>query len=269
MHKTKELQPLLLPRMGGVAAQNAERRDWRGMDRQDAHPTLAEAGAGLSRVTGRPRGLGAYPWMPRCVAFCRLLPLPGSERATWNPSLRRRSSAATEFTNVACRGGISRREPGSYRFVPPGTGWDRLGPDIFFSPQGILGKGFTAKTPSRQGGEANFTEGKSFRTGKREGGNFTEGNEGPSGQAPAGRGRVGGSPTPTGGSQALPEDRAARSGVHALPSNVRGLISRGLERKGKNMHNVLVINDLRIITQVVDSSTVTAKKGVFRHVSHP
>jgi hypothetical protein len=67
---------------------------------------------------------------------------------------------------------------GSYRFVPPGTGWDRLGPDKFFSPHGILGKDFTAKTPSRQGGDTNLPEGKSFRTGKREGGNFTEGNEG-------------------------------------------------------------------------------------------
>jgi hypothetical protein len=110
-------------------------------------------------------------------------------------------------------------QQGSYRFVPAGTAWDRLGPDKFFSPQVFWGrisqpsrqvakgetrisqkespsgpakgrgetlqketkdlpvghqpdasarqgKGFTAKTPSRQGGDTNFTEGKSFRTGK-------------------------------------------------------------------------------------------------------
>jgi hypothetical protein len=40
---------------------------------------------------------------------------------------------------------------GSYRFVPPGTGWDRLGPDKFFSPRMILeGKwsGKSGKGPS-------------------------------------------------------------------------------------------------------------------------
>jgi hypothetical protein len=63
--------------------------------------------------------------------------------------------------------------------------------------------------------------------------------------------------------------RLRGSGVRALPSNVRGLISRGLERKWKNIPNVLIINDLRIDTQVLDSSPVTTKKGVFRIISHP
>jgi hypothetical protein len=63
--------------------------------------------------------------------------------------------------------------------------------------------------------------------------------------------------------------RLRGSGGRTLPSNVSILISRGLERKWKNIPKVLIINDLRITTQVVDSSTVTTKNGVFRIISHP
>jgi hypothetical protein len=134
-------------------------------------PAPAGKGAAAAQVSGRMRG-----------AAESFRNTGGSPRGRNEPHARR----------------VRSRDRGSYRFVPAGTAWDRLGPDKFFSPQGILGKGFTAKTPRRQGGETNFTEG----------------NEGPSGRAPTGRRRVGRSPTPTGGSPAPPtamREREARS----------------------------------------------------------